>query len=244
MGRSKQALRRSHRSAERQDREFGSVVEHQNRQECGLRALRNMLMPYDIGLPSERELRRHAVVLEGEEADLLEDDDTGLFADAERADADGNFSVDVLMLTVMQYRIHGSRVRLEYWNGHHREASHGRELGFILGNGMHWWCIRPSGPDPLVWEEVDSLGQSHIGTWSCIAHLLESLGSRDNTILVLYPAEEIEEEEEKEEEEEQEDGEGQSTKLKRVTKKAEAKEARKREKEARKLARQKQAQRV
>lgn len=211
------------------------IVERQSKDECGLCALRHVLMPHHaqrgIDLPSEEDLRQLALALEGEEAVLLEEDDTGLLADVERADNRGNFSVDVLMRAAMRQQLGGSRLTLEYWAGQHRQASHGSELGFILGNGFHWWCIRSCGRHLQEWEEVDSLGTSHVASWPSSDELLAVLPDREETVLVLYPAPKEDEEGEGDEENDVQDG---VPKLKRVSRRAEQKAARKREKEQKK----------
>eukprot|EP00440_Ansanella_granifera_P021083 gb/GFBE01022894.1/.p1 GENE.gb/GFBE01022894.1/~~gb/GFBE01022894.1/.p1 ORF type:complete len:139 (+),score=20.15 gb/GFBE01022894.1/:1-417(+) len=125
-------------------------------------------------------------------------------------------------------KIKGAPMTLEYWAGQHREASRGRELGFILGNGIHWWCVRQRGESPEEWEEVDSLGQSHIASWSCSGDLRDALAGREETVLVLYPDRQ---------EEVDVDGEGKNAaKLKRISRRNETKAARQRAKEERKLA--------
>jgi len=208
-------------------------VEVQSKDECGLCALRHVLMPHHarhgISLPSEDDLRQHASALEIDETALLEDDDTGLLADAERADNRGNFSVDVLMRAAMCQQLTGSHLTLEYWAGQHRQASKGIELGFILGNGHHWWCIRAHGKDLQEWEEVDSMGKSHVASWLSSDDLFECLLARDETVLVLYPAPK-----EEEEEQDEDDVQGCVPKLRRASRKAELKAARKREKEEKK----------
>lgn len=214
-------------------------VELQNKDECGLCALRHALAPHyvrhDVELPSERELRKHARALENDEAALLEDDDTGLLEEAERADNRGNFNIDVLMRAAMCQQLGGAPLTLEYWAGQHQQAAQNVELAFILGNGFHWWCIRPCGKNLEEWEEVDSLGKSHLAKWPSREELVECLRDRDETVLVLYPAPREEDATPDDEEGEVEIG---NAKLKRVSKKAELKAARNRQKEVRRLARQ------
>jgi len=166
------------------------VVERQSNQECGLCALRHVLMPHLASdhLPTAKEFRWHARALESQETSLLKDDATGLMADVARADVGGNFSVDVLMQAARCRMIEGQHLRLEYWAGQHRELSWGRELGFIIGSGAHWWAIRKCGNDLQEWEEVDSLGkQAHVDAWRCTDDLHQSLlGRHRHTVLVLY----------------------------------------------------------
>merc|ERR1712094_135703 len=138
------------------------------------------------------------------------------------------------MRAAMCQQLGATRLTLEYWAGQHRQASHGSELGFILGNGIHWWCIRSCGPHLQEWEEVDSLGNSHVASWPSSDELLGVLADRDETVLVLYPAPQQDEEEEDDEED---DG---VPKLKRASRKAEQKAARKREKEQKKEKRDKE----
>merc|ERR1711879_629981 len=121
-----------------------------------------------------------------------------------------------------------------YWAGQHRRLSRGVEFGFVVGNGIHWWCIRPCGKDLEEWEEVDSMGGSHIARWSAIDDLLESLMARLETVLVLYPLPRDEDESLREEKEDMQDG---MVKLSRASKKAELKAALKRQKEERRAAR-------
>merc|ERR1712080_611118 len=98
------------------------------------------------------------------------------------------------MRTAMCQEVGGSRLTLEYWAGEHRQRSSGVELGFVLGNGRHWWCIRPCGESLREWEEVDSMDTSHIAAWSSFDDLLETLLTRDETVLVLYPVSKDDEE--------------------------------------------------
>jgi len=166
-----------------------SRVERQSAAECGLCALRNVLLPHrDAGvkLPSWDFLEKEARALEGGEADLLEVD----AADVEdRADGAGNFGVEVLMVAASRQRIEDEPLSLEYWGGRHREASSGRECGFILGSGEHWWCIRRCGRNLAQWEEADSLGRPIGNQWQTDANLYDFLGKSDDTVLVLYPSE-------------------------------------------------------
>eukprot|EP00931_Biecheleriopsis_adriatica_P089336 TRINITY_DN63490_c0_g1_i1.p1 TRINITY_DN63490_c0_g1~~TRINITY_DN63490_c0_g1_i1.p1 ORF type:complete len:265 (-),score=40.80 TRINITY_DN63490_c0_g1_i1:97-864(-) len=113
--------------------------------------------------------------------------------DAERADSDGNFGIEVLMRAVAQQTIGGSQVLMEYWGGRHRELSRRRELGFILGNGDHWWCIRRCGEDLKHWEEIDSASSNpRKRHWNSCEKLVRFLDRSQSkyTILVLYPEDE------------------------------------------------------
>merc|ERR1711971_1366891 len=84
------------------------------------------------------------------------------------------------------------------------------------------------------WEEVDSLGKSHVAAWPSRDDLLDTLSNRDETVLVLYPAHRPKDTTEDEDDDEEPLA---GPKLRRVSKKAELKAVRKREKEERKLAR-------
>lgn len=189
---------------------------------------------HSIDLPSEGEFQKHARSLEVDEVALLGEDDTALLADVDRADAAGNFNVDVLMRAAMCQQLGGVPLALEFWAGQHRGASQGIELGFILGNGLHWWCIRPCGTDLQEWEEVDSLNGSHVASWHSRDALIESLSARCEFVLVLYP---VPEEKDAAEDEDGEEPDPNGPRVRRLGKKAELRAARKRAKEERKLAR-------
>mmetsp|Transcript_16835 Transcript_16835/g.22652 ORF Transcript_16835/g.22652 Transcript_16835/m.22652 type:complete len:235 (-) Transcript_16835:189-893(-) len=190
--------------------------ERQSAEECGLCALRNVLAPYrSAKLPTWPSLVRDARALEeGEEALIsseealihrkrrrcrrcaycqctscgcpwcccCSDDSDG----PERADEDGNFSVEVLMRAAARQEIAGQRVAMEYWGGRHRVAAEGRELGFILGSGEHWWCIRRCGEKLDKWEEVDSFEEQVGSMWATNEALREHLMYCQDTVLVLY----------------------------------------------------------
>jgi len=113
-----------------------------------------------------------------------EDSEEGL----ERADEEGNFSVEVLMRAASRQQINGQPVVMEYWGGRHRAAAKGRELGFILCSGDHWWCIRRCSEKLDRWEEVDSLEEQIGRTWSTDEGLREDLARSRDTVLVLYTA--------------------------------------------------------
>lgn len=177
-------------------------IEQQQRQECGLCALRNVLRPLmaaegiqESQLPVFGALAEEARRLEGGEAALLEDEEAEN-SDAERADGVGNFGIEVLVQSVAACpHIAGKRLRLEYWGGRHLEASEDNEFGFILGCGSHWWCIRRGGKDATGWEEVDSLKKSRCRMWEDSEQVRSFLQTCEETVLVLYPSQEEEVEE-------------------------------------------------
>lgn len=105
-----------------------------------------------------------------------------------RCDSGGNFGVEVLMRVAARRQVNGAPVLLEYWGGRHRQDSHGRELGFILGSGEHWWCVRRCGKGALRWEEVDSLEDDAGNKWGTDEELRAHLAECGDTVLVLYPA--------------------------------------------------------
>lgn len=185
----------------------GARHERQRAQECGLCALRNVLRPLLVSgegkeeqLPDFDALVEEARKLEGGEAALREEE-VDEDSDVERADGLGNFGVEVLVQSVAACpRIAGERLQLEYWGGRHIEASEGREFGFILGSGSHWWCIRQTGQRSTGWEEVDSLEKSRGRIWNGTEPLREFLRTCEETVLVLYPSQEEEDEEEEAEE--------------------------------------------
>jgi len=211
-------MRRDNEPTEQPSEERGEYYERQRAEECGLCALRNVLAPHrGAKLPSWPSLVLDARALEvGEEALIrneeqrttsrrkrgslsdcnrmfsgwsccnvcTEDSEEGL----ERADEDGNFSVEVLMRAASRQQINGQPVVMEYWGGRHRAAAKGRELGFILCSGDHWWCIRRCSEKLDRWEEVDSLEEQIGRTWSTDEGLREDLARSRDTVLVLYTA--------------------------------------------------------
>ncbi|CAK0896143.1 unnamed protein product [Prorocentrum cordatum] len=104
-----------------------------------------------------------------------------------RCDSGGNFGVEVLMRAAARRQVNGNSLLLEYWGGRHREDSHGRELGFILGSGKHWWCVRRCSKGSR-WEEVDSLEHDASSKWGTDEELRAHLADSGDTVLVLYPA--------------------------------------------------------
>eukprot|EP00929_Paragymnodinium_shiwhaense_P084869 TRINITY_DN45419_c0_g2_i1.p2 TRINITY_DN45419_c0_g2~~TRINITY_DN45419_c0_g2_i1.p2 ORF type:complete len:234 (-),score=55.12 TRINITY_DN45419_c0_g2_i1:375-1076(-) len=195
------------------------VAEQQTAQECGLCALRNVLRPYrEARLPTWAALMQDARHLEGGELEVRSDSGeesagdeatsngcvqllprlpcmpANKTAEMERADEDGNFGVEVLMCAASRQRIGGSQACLEYWAGRHLENSQGRELGFILGSGDHWWCIRRCGDKLKEWEEIDSNSEEdpRLQRWSSDIALYSYLQTlRDDTVLVLYSESEL-----------------------------------------------------
>lgn len=192
----------------------GADYERQSAEECGLCALRNVLAPHGgAALPTWPSFVQDARALERGEEALISGEEPptpwrpgrcrpsscGSYAfpwlcaccsedsdGPERADEEGNFSVEVLMRAASRQRINGQPVALEYWGGRHREAAEGREFGFILGSGEHWWCIRRSGRQLDKWEEVDSLEEQIGSTWVTDEELRSHLRSCKETVLVLY----------------------------------------------------------
>mmetsp|Transcript_15844 Transcript_15844/g.50080 ORF Transcript_15844/g.50080 Transcript_15844/m.50080 type:complete len:236 (-) Transcript_15844:60-767(-) len=190
-----------------------SDYERQSAEECGLCALRNVLAPYQgANLPTWPSLVRDARSLERGEEALTSSDQLAQWRSRwrsmslrpsngvpcfciccsedsdgpERADEDGNFGVEVLMRAAARQQIDGKPVVMEYWGGRHREAAEGREFGFILGSGDHWWCIRRCGRQLENWEEVDSLEEQVGRTWVTDVELRRYLRRCEDTVLVLY----------------------------------------------------------
>eukprot|EP00928_Gymnodinium_smaydae_P075911 TRINITY_DN5892_c1_g1_i1.p1 TRINITY_DN5892_c1_g1~~TRINITY_DN5892_c1_g1_i1.p1 ORF type:complete len:245 (+),score=56.58 TRINITY_DN5892_c1_g1_i1:198-932(+) len=109
-----------------------------------------------------------------------------------RADSAGNFGVEVLMLVAAKQRVSGCPLALDYWSGRHRDSTAGQEMGFILGSGDHWWCVRPCGVGAASWEEVDSMEDASTRVWPSIEALREHLASCNDTVLVLHALDEEE----------------------------------------------------
>ncbi|CAK0896141.1 unnamed protein product [Prorocentrum cordatum] len=161
--------------------------EQQRFEECGLCALRNVLKPHGGGeLPTWALLQQDArEIEEGEDALLTEVECCRQVY--RRCDSGGNFGVEVLMRAAARRQVNGNSLLLEYWGGRHREDSHGRELGFILGSGKHWWCVRRCSKGSR-WEEVDSLEHDASSKWGTDEELRAHLADSGDTVLVLYPA--------------------------------------------------------